>query len=274
MPSQGNLNIAYTCDHYRDLLDPLKGSFGEYSLVENYAELITSSTDQYNLANLILSTIENPNEDLLNEIIDLSNLSSNEMALLKFNFYYRNENFTAARYHLMLFKATNPDEADYKYLRLLDLDVIENGWEVLTNANLHQLEMIRNKESYNSNMAVSILNNTSTYRDYFEQEIDLPEVEKSEQDKYIGENESYLNIYPNPATDKVFIELINNTGAIGNLYVYDVSGKKITEYTTTLVAGGIEMDIQHLNKGFYFVTFTNSDSGLKLIGKLLKSGTR
>ncbi|MEZ5082269.1 MAG: T9SS type A sorting domain-containing protein [Bacteroidales bacterium] len=274
MPSQGNLDINYTCDHFTSILDPLKGSDGEYTLMENYEDILQESPDQFNMANLILSSVDKPDIELLNNIFGLTELTANEKALLAFNFHYGFENLVEARYNLMMFMPVDSDEADYKLLRFLDMDVKEQGWDVLTDHDIHQLEIIRNKESYNSNRAVSILNNTSTYRDYYEETIDLPEVEKSGQIKHIGENESYLNIYPNPASNTVFVELINNNAATGKLELYDVSGKLVTEYDQNIVAGGIELDIQKLNDGFYFLTLTNQESGFIQIGKLVKSSNQ
>ena len=274
MPSQGNLNINYTCDHFSNLLNPLKGSNGEYTLMENYEDLLLDSPYQFNMANLILSSIDEPDMDLVNDIFGLTELTENEKALIAFNFHYGNGNLEEARYNLMMFIPSDSDEADYKMLRLLDLDVRDQGWDVLTDADIHQLETIMDKETYNSNRAVSILNNTSTYRDYYEETIDLPEVEKSSQVKHIGENESYLNIYPNPASNTVFVELINNTAAASKLELFDVSGKLVTEYSLSLVAGGIELDIQNLSEGFYFLTLTDPVSGYIQKGKLVKSSKR
>ncbi|MCF8368640.1 MAG: PKD domain-containing protein [Bacteroidales bacterium] len=270
MPSQGNLNISYTCDHYAELLDPLKNYFNNFGLAENYQEMLKSSDQQFQMANLILSTFEGADEGLLNEIISVTNLTANEVAVLKYNFYFAHADFDQARFNLMLFTPANNDEADYQLILSLNLDVVENGWDNLSFENIMQLEMIRNKAGNNSNAAVMLLNNTSTYRDYFEEKIDLPEVVKSEQIKHIGENESYLNIYPNPATNIAFIELIHNAGIEGNLQVHDVSGKRISDIPTTLVAGGLEMDISKLKQGFYFISLTDANSGFIQIGKLVK----
>lgn len=270
MPSQGNLNTSYTCDHYTELLRPIKNTNGIYSLAENYQEILKSTDDQFNLANLILSTITDSNLDLLNEIIGLTNLTENEKSLLTYSFYYRIGELEQARTNLVKFIPRDSDESDYQKVRVIDLNVTENGWQVLTDEDIIQLEIIREKELYNSNFATSLLNNTATYRDYYAEEIILPDVDKSNKIKHIGENENYLNIYPNPATEKVFIELVHNTGVDGELQLYNVSGERIKNFTTTLVAGGLELDIHNLDKGFYFVTLTDTDSGFIQTGKLVK----
>ncbi len=66
MPSQGNLNISYTCDHYKQIQDPLSGTGGTYNLSGNYLEILIGSEDQFNLANMILASYENADAELLN----------------------------------------------------------------------------------------------------------------------------------------------------------------------------------------------------------------
>jgi len=270
MPSQGNLNITYTCDHFEEISEPLTGSLGIFTLTENYEELLKSTSNQFYYANLILASHEDPDPDLLNEILNISTLSDNEEALLQYSFYYRITDLPGARFHLNQFSPENIDQADFKILRLIDMDIIEHGWESLLDETILLLEEIGGKETFNSNFAIALLNNTATYRDYFIDELDLPEVIKSDNVKHIGENENYLNIYPNPATDKAFIELIYNNELPGNLEIFDAGGSLIQEYTVLLVAGGIELDIQQLKNGFYFVTLSNAETGFIQKGKFVK----
>jgi len=116
------------------------------------------------------------------------------------------------------------------------------------------LKGIKDKGSYNSNFAIALLNNSFDYRDYFKDEMDMSEVVKSDNVSHIGDDAGYLNIFPNPATNKVFIELIHNNGLPGKLEVFDASGSLITDYEVNLVAGGIELNLQQLKQGFYFIT--------------------
>jgi hypothetical protein len=156
----------------------------------------------------------------------------------------------------------------------LDLKVVNNGWEALSASDMSQLETIKEKETFNSNFAISLMNNTSTYRDYLMEEIDLTEVVKTDEIRRIDSETSYLNIYPNPASSIVFIEVINSNKETGKLELFDVSGKRITEYSLSIVAGGIELDIQNLSEGFYFITLTDPVSGYIQKGKLVKSSKR
>lgn len=46
-------------------------------------------------------------------------------------------------------------------------------------------------------------------------------------------------------------------------------GKKIKGYTINFVAGGIEIDLEELSEGYYFITLI-SDTGSVQKGKLVK----
>ncbi len=71
-------------------------------------------------------------------------------------------------------------------------------------------------------------------------------------------------IYPNPATDKVFIKMNEIQGTETQVSIYDISGRlklhMIKQFNTTT-----EIDIQHLNKGIYFIDLRTND-----IQKMLK----
>ena len=270
MPSQGNLNISYICDHYKMLLNPITGSAGSFNLTSNYMEILKSSPDQFTLANMILTSLANADIDLLNEMLEVSALSENEIALLKYVFYYGNSDFTNAAMMLNQFNPGTQDEADYKFLLSVDLKVVNDGWDAISASEISQLETIIEKETYNSNFAVSLLNNTATYRDYLLEEVNLPEVLKTSDIRHIDSETSYLNIYPNPAGNRVHVELIQNNGEDFKIQLFDVSGKLITNYTATIVAGGIDLDIENLNNGFYFITLTDSGTGFIEKGKIVK----
>ncbi len=270
MPSQGNLNISYSCNHFENLLDPLKGSQGNYTLPVNFEESLTSSAFSFDMIGKILTSNATLDQALMEELLALNELTTNEKALLQYIFFYRQGDFEAARLHINAFHPKNPDEQDFKVLRLIDLEIKDHGWDALTYEKVLQITEIINKNSMNSNFAVALFNNTADYKDYLVDDIDLPDVEKGENIKNIGEDEHFLNIYPNPAADKAFVELVNNTGNPGTIKIIDGSGKLITDYTTSIVAGGIELDIRRLKKGFYFVTLDDPESGLVKTGKLVK----
>jgi hypothetical protein len=271
MPSQGNLNIRYSCDNYSSIFKLVSNTSGSVGLASDYRDLLRTSATQYDDANLIITSLENPDISVLNEILSLTSLTANETALLKYNYYYKKADFATARKYMDEYKPENPEESDFKLLRLSDLDVTENEGVSLPEDVVQKLNSIEGKRSTNSNFAIALLNNSSTYRDYIFEEQTLLEVVKSDNVQHVAEGESYLNIYPNPAKDKVYIEVVNSGMQDGKLQLFDVNGKQVTGMKLNFVAGGIEVDIRDLRSGLYFVTLTDQGSGIIQTGKLVKN---
>jgi plastocyanin len=61
-----------------------------------------------------------------------------------------------------------------------------------------------------------------------------------------------FNMYPNPATDKVWIEMANVSPEGYSVSVFNISGK-LSGIKTRTLNNRIELDINHLQKGIYFV---------------------
>lgn len=64
------------------------------------------------------------------------------------------------------------------------------------------------------------------------------------------------SIYPNPADDKVFIEVPVHT----RMDIVNLSGQKV--YSTGLHPGSMQLDVQGWKPGMYFICFTNSSGTL------------
>jgi PKD repeat protein len=271
MPSQGNLNTKYSCNNYSVLFGTLTGSAGSFGLANNYSMQLQASANQFEDANLIMASVENADLNLLTEIIGLTSLSENEKSMLRYNYYYKKADYTNARLNMNNFNPVTADEADYKFLRLCDLDIAEGITIPLTADIIQKLNVIENKKSINSNLAISILNNNSTYRDYIFEGQTLLDISKSENIQHIGDDENYLNIFPNPANEKVQIEVVKTGMLNGKIQLFDGSGKQVTDFKLEFVAGGIELDIRNLRSGLYFVTLTDENFGLIMTGKLVKN---
>jgi len=246
------------------------GSNGQYSLTYDYKEQLKSSANQFEDADLILASIESVDSNLLNEVMGATSLTENEKSLLKYNYYYRNSDFNNARLNIEHFIPDNNDEGDYKTLCLYDLDITEHGWDVLSADDFYAIGLIKEKGSYNSNFAISLLNNSPTYRDYIFDVVELPDVIASSDVKHLEDAINFLKIRPNPATDKVYIDFINNGISESNIRLLDVSGKLVSNYTINFMTYGIELDISNLREGFYVVSVTDPDSGIVKAGKLIK----
>jgi len=270
MPSQGNLNINYDCDNFNRILSPLMGADGDFNLSGNYVKYLTSSPNQFEHASKILASVDNPGIDLLNEVIGITDLTENQKSLLKYQFYYRIADYQNSRINLENFVPDNNNEQNFKTLAIYSLYAIENGFETLNGEQIDHLKMIAQEESEGTNLAISLLNNVSGYRDQFVGEPLLATVEGTENIHRIDNDASYLHIYPNPVTETAFIEFVNNSGSNSKLEVFDMSGRLVTEYSTGIVAGGIELGVDRLRNGIYFVTLTDPESGYIQKGKMVK----
>jgi hypothetical protein len=272
MPSQGNLNVNFTCDSFRDLFTALDGSAGQYALAQDYRELLQSSVNPFEDAKVILASVDSLEPNLLDEIFSLANLDENQQSLLNYYYSYRNSDHGNAQSYLSLFIPSNEDESDFKALCLLDLEILEKGWESLDGSDISFIDQIIGRGTANSNIAISILNNSEVYHDYLFDVVLIPDVAASPDIKHIDYDENYLLIRPNPANDKAFVEYLTGSLADTRISVYDASGKIVTRYSVHLVAGGIELDISGLKEGLYFVTLTDAGTGVVRSGKLVKAG--
>ena len=78
---------------------------------------------------------------------------------------------------------------------------------------------------------------------------------------------SFLKIYPNPASNRVFIEMDRITGPDIQVSIYDITGKLKYNALKPFV-NKIELDIQNLSNGIYFIELkTIAD---KSVFKLIK----
>jgi hypothetical protein len=89
--------------------------------------------------------------------------------------------------------------------------------------------------------------------------------------KNSGQAYDHLVIRPNPASGKVFIDYLSTGTAEIDIRVYDVSGKTVLNRSIRQSATSIELDISGLEEGFYFLTLTDTGTGMVKTGKLIKA---
>ncbi len=73
-----------------------------------------------------------------------------------------------------------------------------------------------------------------------------------------NEVESKINIYPNPCNDIVYIQFKSSVEIV-NIEIYNISGQIVYDKQCDM-KGNIELDLNSLNKGIYFIKFT-TDKG-------------
>ena len=269
MPSQGNLNTDLLCDNLNSIISPLMSNNSPFELKNDAMNELSDLGSQFEKANMILSINDLSNDVQLNEILANTNMSDNEVNLLKYLHYYRTEDYQIAGQFLNLFVADGLQEENYKKLSLLDLDIIENNYQ-LTLTDVQELEyQVAGEESVIANYAAYILRQTSSHPSYVYAKYVETETATDLETKRIKEEDSFLSIFPNPSSDFVVIELTN--AQEGNvIQLFDVSGRLVTNYAIEIFAGRVQLNIKELSEGSYFVTMTNPESGFTQKGKIMK----
>lgn len=86
----------------------------------------------------------------------------------------------------------------------------------------------------------------------------------------LGKMDEELQIFPNPATDKVQVEFNGNLGGEVMLTLTDANGRVVQTIQTTAVNGyfGVEIPAFDLQKGMYFIHATGTNGSIQ--GKFLK----
>ena len=69
--------------------------------------------------------------------------------------------------------------------------------------------------------------------------------------------EPAIRVYPNPATEKLTLELINMPGRSSLVSMYDITGSLV--YNRKLALTRTELDISNFDAGFYFIKVVSED---------------
>jgi GH18 family chitinase len=85
-----------------------------------------------------------------------------------------------------------------------------------------------------------------------------------------GQIHSNAVVYPNPATNHVFIKAKDMKISDLPIELYESTGKSLENVICNVVDGGISINIQTLPPGLYFFNFKNSGTGLRYNGKIIK----
>lgn len=77
---------------------------------------------------------------------------------------------------------------------------------------------------------------------------------------------SSFRLYPNPATDKLEIEVPSNLNSPLNLKIFDISGKELIEQHYQISGSDIiNVPLNELSNGYYYVQFRTKSSMIKVL---------
>jgi hypothetical protein len=84
----------------------------------------------------------------------------------------------------------------------------------------------------------------------------------------VGENNSTLSIYPNPAVNETFVTIMN--AGMTTISVYDIQGRLVSNMSVEAEVGEqVRLDTEMLNSGVYFVRVSN-DSAVRAAKLVVK----
>ncbi|HXU27800.1 MAG TPA: T9SS type A sorting domain-containing protein, partial [Bacteroidia bacterium] len=66
-------------------------------------------------------------------------------------------------------------------------------------------------------------------------------------------NTTAVNLFPNPAADKLVVSLNNAKATKGQIEIYDVIGKKVKSLNDVDFTSHVSINVSDLNQGGYFV---------------------
>lgn len=80
-------------------------------------------------------------------------------------------------------------------------------------------------------------------------------------------NEAFIHIYPNPATDNITVSINNNSQQVTSLILTDIIGKELMYATFT---SSIQISLSTYPRGMYYLKFkdTNSNQWVEKVTKL------
>jgi hypothetical protein len=78
---------------------------------------------------------------------------------------------------------------------------------------------------------------------------------------YIGNNDLYVTLYPNPTNDKATLEVEGLTKE-ADVIVYDINGRKVKQYNLNAGQKKLEIDVKGFAKGVYNVKIVNDNISL------------
>ncbi len=216
-----------------------------------------------------------------NASLGLLNKVNNEIAALSDSIILAdsirwNDTLQMAKTHNMQMSTVAVFDANAKWINALYLKVVENEAEVLTEAELADIETLANTCPYTAGNAVftarslfgmfspgihyddiEICNSQGIYKDGISKlQQQLNEISHSVHSRKLNENS--ILVYPIPANQSITIEYMLNENEEGEFVIYDMLGNQLQKIKLFGNIQHTNMDVSHLAKGMYTYKVTTS----------------
>ena len=73
---------------------------------------------------------------------------------------------------------------------------------------------------------------------------------------------SKINLYPNPASDKMYLSFNSSSSNNAEIFIYDAVGKEVFKEKTKLISGNNikSIEVKNLDNGIYFMKIKNGEN--------------
>ena len=92
-------------------------------------------------------------------------------------------------------------------------------------------------------------------------ELDTTELSGTSTDITNNNLDIEFSVYPNPAKNQITVDFISTNNKSSNLIISDILGKTVKEFSINSSNGinRININLNNLNDGIYFINFSNND---------------
>lgn len=267
MPSQGNLNTSLNCENSEELKSFLFANDDFAFLRSDYLELLIASKEQYHFISFLLSNYTGASVSIMKELINASEITDTESAFIRYQYYSSKHDFINARIALNSVSNLSINQEQYKELCSISLDIAENGND-LTVSQVSFLESTAYAMGEHQNEAIALLRATPFHPSYFIDDVVLNELATNIKTIEV-ESDMELKVYPNPASDVLFIEFLANINEDNDINIMDVTGHLIDKRHLDFKSGKFQLDVLNLSSGAYFIEVIDN-SGNRKVAKFIK----
>ena len=262
MPSQGNLTTSLSCEK------SFLFANNDFSVLRSdYRSLLLESSEQYNFIEFLLNSYENATATLMEELIGLSDLTDTDASFIRYQFYLSGYDYSSARTALSATTDLTPEQDEFKELSFIALELVENNTPIAS-SQLSFLETISSEHGVNCNSARALLRSADVHPGYYLEDNNFGEL-STNIDVVQVESDMELYIYPNPAQDLLYIELLGNVNETNFVKVMDITGHLVKIIPLNYASGKFQLDVSNLAVGSYLIELID-ETGSRKVSKFIK----
>lgn len=261
MPSQGSLNTVYTCDNESQFIQPMVEVNGE-KILPNSTDLIEYLSGRTNEVEVMtkLIQLDGCTEAYIQEVLSATNINSEDEAFVWYSYHKHNNEFLNASAKLTELSTSNYAafaEIEKLVLKRLKGETLDANDFASIDTYLQNSEL--NESLYN--LAVSLSKTGPSHGTYIFKSDALIYDDQSTFNGQINEDVTTLNIFPNPTTDEINIQVLEGKMIAGQrLVIYDMYGNKVKVTPLDFVSGIEKVNVSALASGSYFVVLVSDES--------------